>query len=351
MSDTIISIDGSHGEGGGQILRSSVGLAAALGLNIRLTRIRAGRPKPGLRRQHLTAVKAAAAVCGARVTGDRIGSTELSFSPAAVRAGAYRFDVGTAGSTMLVLQTVIPALMLAAGDSAVTVTGGTHNPFAPCFQYVRDVFAPLAAAANLQGYFEMARAGFYPAGGGEVRMEIRGLGSRSNVSPIRLVSRGELKHIEGISAVSSRLSPEIAERQCRQMLAQLAKAGRQGTVEQAVWEADCPGTVAFVRAVFGRTVVGFSALGERGKPAERVADEAVLPLLEFLDGGGAVDAHAADQLVTIAALSPGQSALAAGRVSEHLLTNAEVIRRLTGRKVTIDAPAGQAGSVIIEQLS
>ncbi len=348
MSEAAISIDGAQGEGGGQILRTTVGLAAALRKDIRITNIRSGRPKPGLGHQHLAAVRAAAAVCGGELDGDELGSTELTFRPGPIRPGDYRFQVGTAGSTVLVLQTVIPALMLARGGSTVTVTGGTHNPFAPCFEYLRDVFSLLGSAANLQAYFEMERAGFYPAGGGRVRMDIRGVDSAANVAPLGLLQRGELKYIEGVSAVSSGLPAHIGERQGRQVLSQLAKAGRTGSIEQSVWDTDSPGTALFMRAVFTRSVAGFSALGKRGKRAESVADEAVLPLLEFLDSPGAVDAHAGDQLLTIAALCPQESRFLTARITDHLLTNAAVIRQLTGRDVTIDAPAGRSGTVVIK---
>jgi len=166
VTDQVIAIDGSQGEGGGQILRTCVGLSAAMGIPVRIAAIRAGRERPGLRPQHLAAVRAAAAVCDAAVTGAELGSQELTFIPAEPKAGQFRFDIGTAGSATLVLQTIIPALLTADGDSDVTVTGGTHNPLAPCFEYLRDVYAVLAGAANAQMYVEMARAGFYPSGGG-----------------------------------------------------------------------------------------------------------------------------------------------------------------------------------------
>lgn len=343
-----ISIDGSRGEGGGQILRTAVGLAAATGKAVRLTNIRASRPKPGLGHQHLAAVRAAAAVCKGTLTGDEIGSPELLFVPGRIVAGRHRFDIGTAGSTSLVLQTVIPALMLADGDSQITVTGGTHNPWAPCFEYMRDVFASLAGAANLQAYFAMPRAGFYPAGGGEVRMDIRGLGSGDNVAPLHLIERGELRYIDGVSIVAGRLPAEICDRQCRQVIHRLAESGQTGSIEQSHPETVSPGTAVFVRAVFTRSVAGFFALGARGKTAERVADEAVEPLLTFLASRGAVDEHAADQLITLAALCPEPSRLLTSRVSNHLLTNAMVIRRLTGRAVRIEGNLGEGGTVTLE---
>ena len=345
----MLTIDGSQGEGGGQILRTSIALAAALGRDVRITNIRAGRTKGGLAHQHLAAVQAAAAVCDAEIEGDQLDSTELVFRPGEIAADEYHFDIGTAGSTALVLQTVIPALTLAAGDSTVTVTGGTHNPFAPCFEYLRDVFGVLASAANVRAYFEMIHAGFYPAGGGEVRMELEGIDSMDNVSPIRLSKRGELKYIDGVSAVSANLPGHIAERQTNQVINHLAKAGQHGAIEQALWDTHCPGTAVFMRAVFSRSVAGFSALGERGKAAERVADEAVLPLLEFIESYGVVDAHAADQLVTIAALCPYESRFLTQRVSDHLLTNATIIHQLTGRTVHIHGQLGTPGEIIVRE--
>ena len=255
--------------------------------------------------------------------------------------------MGTAGSTVLVLQTIIPALMLADGESTVTVTGGTHNPFAPPFEYLRDVFGLLAAAANMQAYFELSRAGFYPAGGGKVKMTIRGVGSRDNVSPVHFTERGELRHIDGVSATSSKLPDHIAERQSAQVLAQLAKEARTGSIEQASWDADCPGTAVFLRGVFARSVAGFSALGKRGKPAQRVADEAVLPLLGFIDSPGVIDARAADQLVTIAALCHEQSCFVTDKVTDHLQTNAEVVRQITGRRIEITDSTDRGASVTI----
>lgn len=348
MSKPPIDIDGSEGEGGGQILRTSLALAAATGVEVRIRRIRAGRPKPGLRAQHLAAVRAAAGVCDADVEGAHLSSKELRFRPGGLRAGRFRFDIGTAGSTVLVLQTLIPPLMVADGDSEVVVAGGTHNPKAPCFEYLRDVFDVLASVMNLQAYFELVRAGFYPAGGGEVRMQLRGLRAAENVGPFRVSQRGELRYVEGVSARASSLREGILDRQTTQALGRLAAAGHRASLEQAVWDTASPGTSVFLRAVFTRTVAGFGALGRRGKPAERVADEAADALLAFLDGRGALDAHAADQVLTLAALCPEDSHFTTERVTDHLLTNAGVVRKLTGREVHIEGDPGQPGTVSVE---
>jgi len=347
LPDQPVLIDGSWGEGGGQTLRTSLALSAAMGIPVRITAIRAGRPKSGLRAQHLAAVRAAAGVCKGRVTGDSLGSQEITFTPGAVSPGRFRFDIGTAGSTVLLAQTILPALAVANGRSEVTVTGGTHNPFAPCFEYLRDVFGVLASAANLQAYFELHRAGFYPAGGGEMRMEVQGLGSAEGLAGVQLTSRGELKHIDGVSAACQSLPRHIIERQTRQALGMLASAGLRATIEEAAWPAGGPGTVVFLRAVFSRTVAGFFALGQRGKPAEDVAADAVEQLLAFLDSPGAVDRHAADQLITLLALSPSPGRLTTERITDHLLTNAEVIRRMTGRRVDVEGGVEKPGTVSI----
>ena len=347
MANEAIIIDGSQGEGGGQILRTSLALAAALGIEVKVTNIRARRPKPGLRAQHLAAGRAAAAVCDGQLEGDEIGSGEIHFRPGSPRSGQYRFDIGTAGSAVLVCQTILPALALAEGESAVTVSGGTHNPFAPCFEYLRDVFGVLASAANIQAYFELKRAGFYPAGGGELHMQVLGVGSRESIAPLQLTSRGELKYIEGLSAASNMLPRGIVERQVTQTLGRLAQASCSATMQEAVWDSASPGTVVFLRAVYGRTVAGAFALGARGKPAERVADEAVEAMLAFDGSPGVVDAHAGDQLLTLAALCPLEGRFVTERLTPHLQTNAEVIRRLTGRDVTIEPGAGAAGIVVI----
>lgn len=360
MGAELLVIDGSFGEGGGQILRTAIGLAAATWgtrgegslagrgfTGLEVVNIRASRPRPGLRPQHLAAVNAAAAVCGAEVTGAALDSTRLTFRPGGPRPGRYRLDIGTAGSANLVLQTILPALLAAEGDSEAVITGGTHNPLSPCFEYVRDVFLPLAPAANAAASVSLERAGFYPVGGGQIRCRVRGLGGADRLAPLRLTSRGELKCVEGVSAAAESLPEHIVQRQCRQAVARLRQAGLRATVEQARMPAASPGTVVFLTAVFARSVAGFFALGRRGKPAEKVADEAVDELLEFLGADGAVDPHAADQLITLLAMAPGRSELTTTRVSRHLLTNAEVVRKITGRNVSIEGKLDSPGKVVL----
>lgn len=343
----IAHIDGSQGEGGGQILRTSVALSAALDIPVRVTNIRSGRTVPGLRPQHVAAVRAAATVCQGELTGDAVGSSEITLLPGPLRGGQFNFEIPTAGSAVLVCQTILPTLMLTDVDNEVTVTGGTHNPMAPCFEYVRGIFTVLASVANCQAYFDLDRAGFYPAGGGRLRMAVSGLGGRQSVEPIRLTSRGDLRHIEGISATGGRAPGDTAERLARRIVARLARAGHRPSVEQAALESDSPGSVAFVRAVFSQTVAGAMSVTGPEHFGDVVADDATDAILAFIDSPGVVDAHAADQLLPIAALCYGESHFITERVTSHLRTNAAVIEQLTGRAVTIEPVNGQAAMVTL----
>jgi len=349
MSGFDVEIDGSQGEGGGQILRTAVGLCAALGKTVHVRAIRAHRPQPGLRPQHRVAMRAAAEICDGKLRGDEVNSTDLTFEPGLVKAGNYRFDIGTAGSTTLVLQTILPALMLADGDSDVIVTGGTHNPMAPSFEYLRDVFGALITACNVQAYFEMDRAGFYPVGGGRIHLHVVGLGEKGNLDPFRVTARGRLNRIEGLSAGSDDLPTHIVERQAGAAELFLGRAGYQVEMERAAWPTHSPGTTVFVRAAFAKSVAGCLSLGKLGKPAERVAEEAVRGLLHFLDTDAAVDEHAADQLVTIAALCPRESVFTTEKVTNHLLTNAQIVRQVTGREVTVEGEEGKPGKVMVAE--
>ncbi|HDP88421.1 MAG TPA: RNA 3'-phosphate cyclase [Thioalkalivibrio sp.] len=185
----MLSIDGSMGEGGGQVLRSSLALSLCLGRPFRMTRIRAARSRPGLQRQHLAAVRAAAAIGHARVAGDELHSQTLEFAPAGVAPGDYRFDIGSAGSTALVLQTVLPPLLTADGPSRLVIQGGTHNPMAPTFEFIRDAFLPLLVRMGPRLAIALHRPGFYPVGGGELVVSVDPV---PVLAPLSLHARGEL---------------------------------------------------------------------------------------------------------------------------------------------------------------
>ncbi len=336
-------IDGSHGEGGGQIVRTSLALSAITGRPVTLERIRAGRRKPGLAAQHLTGVRAAAEICGARLTGDALGSQTLRFEPTgAPRAGDYRFDVaaasrgGSAGATSLVLQTVLLPLTLAGGDSTVTIAGGTHVAWSPPFDYLRDVWLPALEPAGVRAQLELEHWGWYPVGQGEIRARIQGLGGPDRrLHPIELRNRGPLRQVTG-RAVGSRLPEHIPRRMAEHASARLDAEGVATRIDVETARAACPGTGLFLTARYARAGAGFSALGRRGKPAEGVAAEAASAFLDHHHSGAAVDQHLADQLILPACLAEGDSSFTVSRVTAHLATNAWTARQFGLAGITME---------------
>lgn len=344
---TRIDIDGTMGEGGGQVLRSALSLSLLTGQRFRLSRIRANRDRSGLRPQHLAAVRAAARVCGAEVVGDRVGSEEIAFAPGAVRSGHYFFDIGTAGATSLVLQTLLLPLALAPGTSSVTIRGGTHVPWSPCFHYLDWQWRPVLASMGVDFKLTMTMAGFYPQGGGELQAQITG---SARPRPLKLTARGPLCAVRGLSAVAN-LPREIAERQRRQALRRLRD--RLPHMEPEVIVEELPaasrGTVLLLLAECTSGRACCFALGARGKRAELVADEAVDGLGAFLDSDGAVDPWLADQLLLPLALADGPSELRTSEVTTHLLTNAEVLRLFLPVEIGVEGPLGGAATVRVQK--
>lgn len=346
MSGPPVDVDGSWGEGGGQILRTSLTLSLLTGRPVFIDKIRAGRPRPGLRPQHLAAVRAAVAVSGGRVEGAALGSGGLRFFPGKPSAGQYSFDIGTAGATSLVLQTIVPALTLAEGDSTVTVSGGTHVPWAPTFEYLARHWAAVTARLGLRVRVSLERVGFYPKGGGYVRAEVLGGG---RPKPLVAGQRGALVGASGVSLVGN-LPTSIAERQAKELDRGLRRLGLEDAygqvgVEIAEPPAGGPGTAVYVEAVFTEGRAAFSALGKRGKPAEQVAREAVNELARFLKTDAAFDYHLADQLLLPLALAEAESRFTTSAVSQHLLTNAQVISLFLGPVVQISGQVGEPGEV------
>ena len=317
----MIEIDGSFGEGGGQILRSSLALSALTGQSVRLTRIRAGRPRPGLMRQHLTAVEAAAAVCGAETSGAALGSGTLTFKPGAVRGGEYRFIIGSAGSTTLVLQTVLlPLLLRADAPSEVVIEGGTHNQYAPPFNFIKHVYIPLLHRMGGRVEVELERHGFYPAGGGRIRARIE---PTPRLKPLELLARGACLERRAV-AVSSAIRHSVGHEEAY-LMTQLLAWPTECAVCQNV-ESPGPGNVAFAHVRFEHTAELFTAFGERGLSREAVAKRVAEQTQRFLDSGAPVGQHLADQLLLPLALAGG------GRfrtlpLTEHAKTNIDVIQR------------------------
>lgn len=343
-----ITIDGGQGEGGGQIVRTSLTLSCITGRPLRMINVRAGRPKPGLANQHLTAIRAAQQISTAEVTGASLGSKEFAFEPGPVEPGEYSFDVGTAGSTTLVLQTIALPLAFTNRNSTVTIIGGTHNPMAPCYEYLESVWAPLLALVGIHIYLQIKRAGFYPAGGGKIEANIVGVGSPDQLQPVTIEDRGEIYSIDGFSAVA-RLPLSIAERQARQAELRLSAAGltRHPINCQSI-DAASPGTVLFLNCRCRGAPAAFFGLGARGKPAERVADEAVDQLIDHLNNPGALDPHAADQFVLPLALAPGGSSFTTTNVTDHLVTHVELLRQFLQRNIELSGRVGDPGRTEIE---
>jgi len=313
-----LEIDGSHGEGGGQVTRLAIALAAMTGRPLRLTRIRARRAKPGLRAQHLAAVRAVAALCGGGLDGDVIGSAELHFRPGRIRGGAYRFDVGTAGSTALVLQAALPVALRAGVASALTITGGTDVPKAPPLDYLRLVFLPLLHHMGARVELQVVRRGYYPRGGGEVQVRVAG-GAR--LMPLRLPEPGAVQEILGVAHVAN-LPAHIAERMCAAARESLGGLGPTQMTTEVLGEAAAVGQGGAIVLVARHETsrLGAATVAERGVPAERLGRAVGHELRMDLDSGAAVDIHAADQLLVYAAQATGPSVFTVRSITPHTAT-------------------------------
>jgi RNA 3'-phosphate cyclase len=345
----VLTIDGSYGEGGGQILRTALGLSALLEREIRVERIRGGREHTGLRPQHVAGVRAVARITNGRVEGDEIGSQSIAFFPGKMKGGVYRFNVaeerGSAGAVTLVLQVLLLPLAFAKTSSEVTLLGGTHVPWSPSFHYLSMVLLPTLARMGLPCEAGIGKWGWYPKGGGVVHVKIHPV---PQLKPLDLSLRGRPRRIWGISGTSN-LPVHIARRQKERAHQRLEK--RLGMVPeiQVMDEAPSPaqGTFLFLLLESEGVVSGFSALGRRGKPAEAVADEATDQLIGYVDSGGSVDPHLGDQLVPFLGLATGKSAFTVSRITRHLMTNIWVVRQFLDIRIDVSGREGETGKVEI----
>ena len=345
-----LAIDGGHGEGGGQILRSALALAALTGRAIRIDRIRVNRPNPGLAAQHLAGVRLAAQLCLARIDGDFLGSTRLEFRPTRPpRAGRYEFDVakqregGSAGSVGLLLQTALPPLAIADGDSELVLSGGTHVPWSPPYDYLAEVYRPVLSRFGIEIELALIRSGWYPVGQGEVRARIRG---PSVVTGQDLTERGQLKRIHG-RALAVNLPAHIAQRMADRARAMFKAHGLFADIVAERPNAACAGAGLFLTALYEHVPAGFNAFGRPGKPAEDVAEEAVLDLLAHHRTGGALDRHLGDQVLLPASLATGESRFTVAQITRHLTTNARVIEQFGLAKITVHGLEGEPGAVVV----
>jgi len=346
----MIVINGSYGEGGGQVLRTSLTLAALLGEPLRIENIRAQRRRPGLQAQHLTGVWAIAQICDAELEGADFGSLNLTFKPrSSPRAGEYSFDVaqarkgGSAGATSLVFQTLLLPLALAPGQSRLTIRGGTHVAWSPPFHYLTHVYLPTLARMGLEARVEIEKWGWYPIGGGEITATINGHGG-SELYDLNLVERGELKRLWGMSATSN-LPAHIGQRQKKRADGTLRKCGFNPQIEIVDAPSPGQGTVVFLVAQYEHAVAGFSSPGRRGKPAEKVAEEACREFTAHHQSGACLDRHLADQLILPLALAAGLSAFTTCEITQHLLTNVWVVEQFLDVRFEIEGEEGQRGKV------
>ena len=332
----MILIDGSFGEGGGQILRTSIGLAAALGRAVRIVNIRAKRKNPGLQRQHMTAVRVLATLTNARVEGLYLGSTELIFEPRELRGGKYKFDIGTAGSTTLVLQALIPVLPFVPEPLEIELRGGTDVPWSPPVDYVRMVLIPMLSRMGFEIELEVKRRGHYPHGGGIVIIRSKPVG---RIKPLQLIDRGRMIRVEGISH-AVKLPRHVAERQALSAKKELEKLGVPIDISLEWYPPERdphlgPGSGIVVVAKCENSLLGADALGAKGKPAEVVGKEAASKLLEDLSTGAALDRHMADMIVAPAALACGTSAFKASKMTMHAYTVIELVKKIAQADIEV----------------
>jgi len=329
----VIAIDGSAGEGGGQVLRSSLALSILTGKELRIEKIRANRRRGGLLRQHLTGLRAAVAISGAEVEGDKLKSAEVTFRPGPVRPGEYSFAIGTAGSANLVLQTILPPLMLASGPSLLTLEGGTHNDKSPPFHYLRDAFLPQLARLGPKVEMQLDRWGFYPAGGGEISAEIV---PSAEIGVLNLDERGALLGIDATAVVSA-LPPKIARRELRALGKTLDFAAEIVEVE----DPRGPGNVLMVTVRHENVTEVFTGFGQKGVTAERVAGRVAAEVTDYLESEVPVGEHLADQLLIPMALA-GKGSFVTGEPSLHTTTNMSVIQRFLDVEFTVERVSRRA---------
>lgn len=318
---SMIKIDGSQGEGGGQILRTSLALSMVTGTSFKINNIRANRRKPGLLRQHLTALNAASTISSANVKGAELGATEFEFEPGDVKANDYNFAVGSAGSVTLVLQTILPPLLTASGKSTLFLEGGTHNPFAPPFDFLKKSFLPIIQKMGADVDMRLERHGFYPAGGGKFRVAINPI---KNLKPINIFERGKIEHCFALALVS-KLNINIAHRELK-VVGERLLLEKEDMKAVEVEDPQGPGNILMLEVTSKDITEVFTAFGERGVLAEKVANKAVDELNEYIDANVPVGEYLADQLLIPMAVSGGGKFVTC-KPTPHTLTNAQIIQR------------------------
>lgn len=343
----MVIIDGSKGEGGGQILRTSLSLAALTGRPFKLINIRANRSKPGLRPQHLTAVHAAAAICQAALVGAEINSPTLEFHPQAKpQGGSYTFDVqdaaekGSAGAVTLIFQTLLWPLLFARQPSYISLHGGTHVPFSPPFHYMQNVSTRGYRSFGVKVVLGLVDWGWMPQGNGQMTAEIEPMAKLSAVK----FRHQPVETVQGLAAVTN-LPGHIPHRMSRRAYNLLEEAGFASAVQAFRGTSHAPGAGIFLWLQTGQA--GFSALGRKGLPAQNVAEQAVGDMIDFARSEAAVDYHLADQLLIPMALAHGTSVYTTNELTQHTLTNADILRQWLDVDICIEGELDEVAEVTV----
>ncbi len=324
----MITIDGSFGEGGGQILRTSLALSLTKGKPFHIKNIRANRRKPGLLHQHLTAVNAAVQISNAEVKGNELGSCDLYFSPGKVIPGKYSFSVGTAGSCTLVFQAVLPALLMADRESELLLEGGTHNPFAPPFDFLEKTFLPVLNRMGTDVTISLERPGFYPAGGGKITARIVPV---RTLSPLELTERGEIMH-QNVRAMVSNLPESIGEREIN-FIRKKTGWNEQTDVEN-ITNSKGPGNVVLIEIESQHVTEVFAGFGQKGVRAEQVANRTLKQAREYTDADVPVGKYLADQLLIPMVLA-GSGKIKTLSPTKHTTTNIEIIKKFADANIVM----------------
>jgi len=347
----MLEIDGSLGEGGGSVVRVAIATCSLLRKPARIFNIRVKRPKPGLQPQHLKAVEVLAEMTRAEVKGAEIGSTEIFFRPTKICGGTYRADIGTAGSTTLILQTIMPPAAFADSKVEIEITGGTDNPMAPPIDFWRNVTLRILERMGYRAKIECLRRGHYPAGGGIVRAEISPV---EKLDPINLTEPGKVKRILGI-AHCVRLPQQVAQRMAHAAAKRLLKAGYSDIdIKKETYEPEsdphlAPGAgITLWAETENMCVLGASALGKPGKPAEKVGEEAATDLIKQIESGGGVDEHLADQVIPYMTIADGRSEIKCSKLTLHTVTNIILMEKIAGVKFEINGELNHPARIAVQ---
>jgi RNA 3'-terminal phosphate cyclase (ATP) len=331
----MIEIDGSHGEGGGQILRTCVSLSAVTGDPVRITKIREGRPNPGLKPQHVTGISAVAEICGAEVDGLYTGSKDIVFRPNQLTGGTFEFEVGTAGSISLVLATCLPPLVQAKARTRLTVRGGTDVRWSPPIDYLRLALVPILERFGCGCDIGIVSRGFYPEGGGDVSVEVSPTGA---MKPVNIGARGEVLRVEGVSYAQN-LPEHVSSRMKHSAIKKLLDS-REIRIETDIRKGPSTGAGIVLVAVCENTVIGSSALGAKGVRSESLGESCAEDLLDALRSKATVDEHMADQILIYMALAEEGSMIIAEDLSSHAVTNMWAIEQMLGKRFSLDRKEG-----------